>query len=552
MENTSLYDVCYRGDLDALGTLLKDPHFNIENLNRIDLESGFTPLMVAVYNGHYDIVKRLLYGAADLSNPRKEIQLYLMTPSGATVFDLVADKFGELFKLLTGELARRNRLETGERKNGFHETSQESFEWIVADYKKGMFPMVGGNGGYFGGGVYFAVNQEESSRKALSHGHGFECFLKMGNIYYIDNLDGLQEFRRVFCDGDSYKTPVDIMQSRLLEKGYDSVWGHHGDDIAETQRILKTGDEYVVYSADQIAIREFFAVVKKCQFVEDFAMNSISWISYSIHKPIQRVLPWRSAKYTWVRQIQADASQCMEIESLKGWPGIAGSAGAHGRIMSGDIFDFRHVADTVPLLRCAVYLDYNAYDVLAPLVDYYPLLHPLHPLSFNKKRNLRRFGKIPPLFLTEMLMEDLGLPNLQAFYLHYRDLLHLQRPKVYLQLYQHEMIKVGMKDEDILRWDDKIFPDFAGKRLFETVREHFEDKVCIYAYREGIVFIHYDPEFYISKFVPVMDLDGILSTQLSIFNINRFLELQLSVAVQKEVLMEFWEVLGHGTYVDSA
>jgi hypothetical protein len=307
----------------------------------------------------------------------------------------------------------------------------------------------------------------------------------------------------------------------------------------------------VIYSADQIAIREFFAVIKKCQFLEDFALNPIVWISYSINNSIHRVLPWRPATYTRVRQKQPNTFQCMEIESLKQWLGITGIANAHTPV-SGDIFDFRHAKDTIPLVRCAVYLDYKAYDVLAPLVDYYPLLHPLHPLTFNKNRPY--FGKNPPLFLTEMLMEDLGLPNLQAFYMQYRDWLKMTKPnpEVYLQLYQHEIIKVGMKDENILRWDEKIFPDFAGDNLFETLREHFEDNVCIYAYREGIVFIHYDPAFYISKVIPVVDLEWILSTPLPFFNINRFLELQLSASVQKAILMEFWEVLGHGTYVDSA
>jgi WD40 repeat protein len=306
-----LLEACQKGELETLRDLIDSPRsepidFN-EFLNEPTGSYKWTPLMVAAYYGHRDIVYFLINNEAKIESHRYKVDMHYQTPSGATVFDFVNKanqrkhaKNGEgtedekvkakeaieaetkaIHAILTKEKTRQERLNQMPTKKGFHETSSKSFQFILQDVEKKRYPMVGGEGGYFGGGIYFAASQEESSEKALHRGYGFKCTLKMGNCLKINSEYDLMAFYMRYCytstrddsyDGyytsvsqiraktDSYGTPVDIMEMRLLEDGYDSVWGINDDDVPLEQRILKTGDEFVVYSADQVVIENYFAV----------------------------------------------------------------------------------------------------------------------------------------------------------------------------------------------------------------------------------------------------------------------------------------------------
>jgi hypothetical protein len=254
--------------VEKLIHLLKKP--GNESLLLSTDSQGWTPLMTAVFHGHTEIVMKILnMNTALLENPRIRFNIYHKSASGATALDLAeASKHKQLIPLLKGEIARSQRLKKNPVFIGYHETSLDGYNFIIEDRERQRFPMIGGTGGYFGGGIYFAASEQESSAKALSHGIGFKCNLRMGNVYKINTYAELLKFYKRYIElGDesvsSYSIPVDVMQERLLQDGYDSVWGHHDKTIHSTKRILKSGDEYIVFSADQVDIQNFYHVVKR-------------------------------------------------------------------------------------------------------------------------------------------------------------------------------------------------------------------------------------------------------------------------------------------------
>jgi WD40 repeat protein len=308
-----LLEACQKGELKTLRELIETPtsepiDFN-QFLNEPTGSYKWTPLMVASYYGHLDIIDFLINHEAKIDSHRYKVDIHYQTPSGATAIDF-ANKANErkhaksgvgtedekvkakeaieahtkaLQNILTKEKTRQERINKLPTKQGFHETSNSAFQFILQDVEKKRYPMVGGDGGYFGGGIYFAKTTEESTRKALSHGHGFQCTLKMGKCLKIKNEYDLMKFYMRYCyiykrddsyDGhykdiheirnktDPYNIAIDVMQSRLLEDDYDSVWGIQDKDVSVNKRILKTGDEYVVYSADQVVIDTYFIVNK--------------------------------------------------------------------------------------------------------------------------------------------------------------------------------------------------------------------------------------------------------------------------------------------------
>lgn len=245
---------------------------------------GMTLLMRLVSQTSYnELTKALLQSSeATQKSLRKPIDLNSMNKNGEDVFLLAsAAKNKEIQELLDIEHQRIKRLQEHASKIGYHDTSSESYDYILKDLKHGKFPMIGGSGGYFGGGIYFALSEKESFHKALSHGRGFKCELFMGNIYKISSLAEKDTFYNLYFNGTHhgawYKTPSDVIRMRLLTwhgKSYDSVWGHYDDNIASVnQRILPTGDEYVVFSADQVKVQETFILFNE------------HWISTNVQTP---------------------------------------------------------------------------------------------------------------------------------------------------------------------------------------------------------------------------------------------------------------------------
>jgi hypothetical protein len=251
------------------------------NINEQD-DNGMTLLMHLVMRKKYNDYTRALLQSSDATQTalRKDLDLNIMNKNGEDVFLLAtAAKNTEIKELIDIESTRKKRIQDMYQKHkedvhipliGYHDTSPEAFYFIQKDRENNKYPMIGGSGGYFGGGIYFAVTKEESTEKALTHGRGFECRLKMGNIYKISSLTEKNRFYQTYfgTTDDStrswYKTPSDVIRMRLLTYGgnaYDSVWGHYNEKLSNTDdRILPTGDEYVVYSADQVHIQETFTI----------------------------------------------------------------------------------------------------------------------------------------------------------------------------------------------------------------------------------------------------------------------------------------------------
>lgn len=243
------------------------------DINAVD-EHRMTLLMHLVSHKNYKkyCFAILKSSEATLKSLRKHVDLTVMNLNGEDAFLLAAAAGNTVVQeRMDVERAQQERLKaSNDIFIGYHDTSSVSYDFIMKDQTSRKFPMIGGAGGYFGGGVYFAVTKEQSTTKALSHGFGFECRLKMGNIYKISSVAERDAFRQTYFGTSAidsrtwYKTPSDVIRMRLLTKDgkfYDSVWGHYDDSIPiVTDRILPTGDEYVVYSADQVQIQKTFIV----------------------------------------------------------------------------------------------------------------------------------------------------------------------------------------------------------------------------------------------------------------------------------------------------
>lgn len=245
------------------------------NINDQD-DNGMTLLMHLVMHKKYNAYTKILLQSSEATPTalRKDLDLNVVNKNGEDAFLLAkAAKNTEIEDRIDIETTRKRRIQSQDKDAtylGYHDTSGEAFAFIQKDRANKKFPMVGGSGGYFGGGIYFAATKEESTVKALSHGRGFECRLKMGNIYKISSLVEKKQFHQTYFGTSDdttrpwYETPSDVIRMRLLTIGgnaYDSVWGHYDEELSNTDdRILPTGDEYVVYSADQVHIQDTFTI----------------------------------------------------------------------------------------------------------------------------------------------------------------------------------------------------------------------------------------------------------------------------------------------------
>lgn len=136
----------------------------------------------------------------------------------------------------------------------YHCTSEGAADDIKKEGK-----MRRGKTGMAGGGIYFALTEQDAARKALSSGYMLKCTVKLGNTKTID------------MDGDP-----SIRFRKLLKEGYDSVC---------IPRI--NGQEYVVYNWDQVTVDqsyEYRSVTPAFRFANQFILNYLSQI---IYKPPQ-------------------------------------------------------------------------------------------------------------------------------------------------------------------------------------------------------------------------------------------------------------------------
>lgn len=265
-----------KGGTEALRFIVEGDY----DLNDTDPLDGMTLLMHLVKDPAYNDFTRRIVRATDptLDAPRKLLDIGALNKNGNDAYALAKAAGNQgILPDIDVESQRAQRIRNSQPETirlGYHDTSFSSYGFIQADLKKKRFPMIGGTGGYFGGGIYFAATQQQSTLKALNHGRGFECRLKMGNVYKIHSLAELEEFyQRYFnskVDRSWYKTPSDVIRMRLLTnrgESYDSVWGQYDDALPSlNDRILPTGDEYVVYSADQVEIKDSFDVFNNVWF----------------------------------------------------------------------------------------------------------------------------------------------------------------------------------------------------------------------------------------------------------------------------------------------
>lgn len=265
-------------DYENANRLLNDTSIDI---NAVD-ENGMTILMHLVKTPYSSFTVQFIQGhsMASRTAPRRRLNLNAMNKNGEDAYSL-AVAFDNIYvsNVLDVEKHRQDRLKNNNIFVGYHATGIDAFKHIVKDKRAKKYPMIGGNGGYFGGGIYFATTQKDSTRKALSQGMGFECNLNMGEVLKISNSDELNEFLQTYSiQYNRYHTPTDVMAHRLLtlgDKPYDSVWGHYDNSISVLKnRILRTGDEYVVYFADQVVINKTF--IQRDEGWIDFPIGSLT------------------------------------------------------------------------------------------------------------------------------------------------------------------------------------------------------------------------------------------------------------------------------------
>ena len=116
---------------------------------------------------------------------------------------------------------RRTRLANGTSLVLYHQTNATA----AAEIKKSG-RMMRGNGGTAGGGIYFATNKPDTTRKAMRNGYMVHAKVQLGKVKTISS------------NGD----PLINFQS-LLDEGFDSVL---------IPRL--SGTEYVVYNFDQVEV----------------------------------------------------------------------------------------------------------------------------------------------------------------------------------------------------------------------------------------------------------------------------------------------------------
>ena len=134
---------------------------------------------------------------------------------------------------------RQQRLDAHAPKTLYHRTTKT----VARLVKEQGGRMLRGQGGIAGGGIYFAESPEQTLWKAELSGKGqgsviLECRVAAGNVQVLDrDADPRLTFRA------------------LAQRGYDSVLVQRGICQEPGPGFGKpSGDEYVVYSWDQVQV----------------------------------------------------------------------------------------------------------------------------------------------------------------------------------------------------------------------------------------------------------------------------------------------------------
>ena len=129
-----------------------DEAFNVihngnHDINQQD-ELGMTLLMHLVIKQDVPFVKLLVHSSeATHDSLRQPINLNLMNKNGQDAFSLANaseedPKRTEIIKLLNVENIRQERIKNRNSRIGYHETSQESYRFILGDLVNNLFSMI--------------------------------------------------------------------------------------------------------------------------------------------------------------------------------------------------------------------------------------------------------------------------------------------------------------------------------------------------------------------------------------------------------------------------
>lgn len=128
----------------------------------------------------------------------------------------------------------------------YHQTSKENWEAIQKEGK-----MLRGSRGLAGPGIYFAETSNDTDHKAQNRGIVFTVPVCLGKIKTIP------------YDGDN-----SITYHSLRKEGYDSI------------KILRNGDEFVVYSYKQVQVHRAKLVAERAIQVHNFRpYHPSGWIN---------------------------------------------------------------------------------------------------------------------------------------------------------------------------------------------------------------------------------------------------------------------------------
>lgn len=130
---------------------------------------------------------------------------------------------------------RQRRLEEGGEALLYHQTSAQSVDAIQQSGGK----MLRGCQGAVGGGIYFAKLARQTEWKAESRGIVLACQVRLGRQKPIEQHD---------------KRPVPYTFAELVRQGFDSVLVDRGKCNTGAHKGEPAGDEYVVYSWDQVTV----------------------------------------------------------------------------------------------------------------------------------------------------------------------------------------------------------------------------------------------------------------------------------------------------------
>lgn len=130
---------------------------------------------------------------------------------------------------------RQASLDEGEELTLYHQTSPSDAKKI----KECGGKMCRGSGGAAGAGIYLARSVRETEWKTEHHGVVLECKVRVGRVKHVKQAD---------------KKQIDVTFAKLIQENFDSVLIDRGTCPNGAHKGQPSGDEYVVYSWDQVKV----------------------------------------------------------------------------------------------------------------------------------------------------------------------------------------------------------------------------------------------------------------------------------------------------------